>query len=39
MMSAAGLSVAYQAKPAVREQACVAINQGGLDRLLQVLPA
>ncbi len=39
MMSAAGLSVAYQAKPAVRDQACVAINQGGLDRLLQVLPA
>jgi phosphoserine phosphatase len=39
MMSTAGLSVAYQAKPAVREQACVAINQGGLDRLLQVLPA
>lgn len=38
MMSAAGLSVAYQAKPAVREQACVAINQGGLDRLLYVLP-
>ncbi len=38
MMSAAGLSVAYQAKPAVREQACVAINRGGLDRLLEVLP-
>ncbi len=39
MMAAAGLSVAYQAKPAVRVQACVAINQGGLDRLLEVLPA
>jgi phosphoserine phosphatase len=39
MMAAAGLSVAYQAKPAVRAQACVAINQGGLDRLLDVLPS
>jgi len=37
MMGAAGLSVAYQAKPAVRAQAKVAINQGGLDRLLDVL--
>jgi phosphoserine phosphatase len=36
MMQAAGLSVAYQAKPRVREQADVAINEGGLDRLLQV---
>jgi phosphoserine phosphatase len=34
MMNAAGLSVAYQAKPAVREQAMVRINSGGLDRLL-----
>ncbi|MDN3919988.1 phosphoserine phosphatase SerB [Roseateles violae] len=34
MMGAAGLSVAYHAKPKVREQAMVAINQGGLDRLL-----
>src|SRR3990167_9407391 len=34
---AAGLSVAYHAKPAVRAQAKVAINQGGLDRLLEVL--
>ena len=32
-----GLSVAYHAKPAVRAQAKVAINQGGLDRLLEVL--
>ena len=32
MMGAAGLSVAYHAKPAVRAQAKVAINQGGLDR-------
>lgn len=37
MMGVAGLSVAYQAKPRVREQAMVAINSGGLDRLLEVL--
>ena len=37
MMGAAGLSVAYHAKPAVRAQANIAINQGGLDRLLGVL--
>jgi phosphoserine phosphatase len=37
MMGEAGLSVAYHAKPRVREQAMVAINSGGLDRLLQVL--
>jgi phosphoserine phosphatase len=37
MMGAAGLSVAYLAKPKVREQAMVAINQGGLDRLLEVV--
>ena len=37
MMGVAGLSVAYRAKPAVREQAMVAINEGGLDRLLEVL--
>ena len=37
MMGAAGLSVAYHAKPAVRVQAMVAINEGGLDRLLEVL--
>ena len=36
MMGAAGLSVAYHAKPKVREQAMVAINAGGLDRLLEV---
>ncbi|RYF43448.1 MAG: phosphoserine phosphatase SerB [Comamonadaceae bacterium] len=39
MMSVAGLSVAYQAKPAVRAQAMVAINAGGLDRLLEVVQA
>lgn len=37
MMSVAGLSVAYHAKPKVREQAMVAINTGGLDRVLEVL--
>jgi phosphoserine phosphatase len=37
MMGVAGLSVAYQAKPRVREQAMVAINSGGLDRLLEVV--
>ncbi|NMM15444.1 MAG: phosphoserine phosphatase SerB [Rhodoferax sp.] len=37
MMKEAGLSVAYHAKPKVREQAMVAINSGGLDRLLEVL--
>ena len=37
MMGVAGLSVAYHAKPRVREQAMVAINSGGLDRLLEVL--
>jgi phosphoserine phosphatase len=39
MMGEAGLSVAYHAKPRVREQAMVAINEGGLDRLLEVLSA
>ena len=37
MMGAAGLSVAYHAKPAVRAQAMVSIEDGGLDRLLEVL--
>ncbi len=37
MMAAAGLSVAYHAKPAVRANAHIAINQGGLDRLLEVV--
>jgi phosphoserine phosphatase len=39
MMGEAGLSVAYHAKPKVREQAMVAINDGGLDRLLEVVRA
>jgi phosphoserine phosphatase len=37
MMGEAGLSVAYHAKAKVREQAMVAINEGGLDRLLEVI--
>ncbi|MDR6855169.1 phosphoserine phosphatase SerB [Variovorax guangxiensis] len=37
MMREAGLSAAYHAKPKVREEAMVAINDGGLDRLLEVL--
>ena len=36
MMAVAGLSVAYHAKPAVRAQAMVAIESGGLDRLLDI---
>lgn len=37
MMGIAGLSVAYHAKPKVREQAMVSIQEGGLDRLLELL--
>ncbi|MDR2852502.1 MAG: phosphoserine phosphatase SerB [Burkholderiaceae bacterium] len=37
MMGEAGLSVAYHAKPKVRAQAMVAIDEGGLDRLLEVV--
>jgi len=36
VMSAAGLSVAFHAKPKVRAAAMVAIDEGGLDRLLEV---
>ena len=39
MMGEAGVSVAYHAKPAVRAQAMVAIDSGGLDRLLEVVSA
>ncbi len=39
MMRIAGLSVAYHAKPRVRDEAMVAIDEGGLDRLLEVLSA
>jgi phosphoserine phosphatase len=37
MMREAGLSIAYHAKPAVREQAMLAINEGGMDDALAVL--
>jgi phosphoserine phosphatase len=37
MMGVAGLSVAYHAKPKVREHAMVAINEGGLDRVLELM--
>jgi phosphoserine phosphatase len=37
MMREAGLSVAFHAKPRVRAEAMVAINAGGLDRLLEVV--
>jgi phosphoserine phosphatase len=37
MMQAAGLSVAFHAKPKVRAVADVAIDTGGLDRLLTLL--
>jgi len=36
MMAVAGLSVAFHAKPAVRAQAMVSIETGGLDRLLEL---
>jgi phosphoserine phosphatase len=39
MMGVAGLSVAYHAKPKVRAQAMVAINRGGLDRVLELFSA
>jgi phosphoserine phosphatase len=34
MMAAAGVSIAFHAKPAVRAQATVAVDHGGLDRAL-----
>jgi phosphoserine phosphatase len=34
---AGGLSVAFHAKPTVRSQAMVAINAGGLDRVLELM--
>ena len=37
MMKEAGLSIAFHAKPAVREQAMLAINEGGMDDALAVL--
>jgi phosphoserine phosphatase len=39
MMAAAGLSVAYHAKPKVRAAAMVAIDSGGLDRVLEIVRA
>ncbi len=37
MMEVAGLSVAFHAKPAVREQAMLSIESGGMERVLEVL--
>lgn len=37
MMSVAGMSVAFRAKPVVREQASVALNFVGLDGILHLL--
>ncbi len=39
MMDAAGLSIAFHAKPTVRAQAMVSITEGGLDRALALLRA
>lgn len=36
MMREAGLSIAYHAKPAVREEAMVSIVSGGMDRALEL---
>ncbi len=37
MMAAAGLSIAYHPKPAVREKAMLTIMRGGMDRALEIL--
>ena len=37
MMSVAGLSVAFHGKPAVREQAMISIESGGMEQALAVL--
>ena len=37
MMLAAGLSIAYHPKPAVRDKALISIMSGGMDRALQIL--
>jgi phosphoserine phosphatase len=39
MMAAAGLSIAYHPKPAVREQAMISIMSGGMDRALELVRA
>jgi phosphoserine phosphatase len=36
MMSVAGLSIGYHGKPAVREQARISIEDGGMDRALEL---
>ena len=38
MLKAATMGVAFHAKPTVREQVKVAINEGGLDTLLALMP-
>lgn len=37
MMQAAGLSIAFHPKPAVREQAMLSITQGGMDRAFELV--
>jgi len=37
MMGAAGLSIAFHAKPAVRQRAMLSIVEGGMERALEVL--
>ena len=37
MMLAAGLSIAFHPKPAVRDKALVSIMRGGMDRALEIL--
>jgi phosphoserine phosphatase len=39
MLEAAGLSIAYHGKPAVRERSMISIESGGMDRTLLVLSA
>jgi phosphoserine phosphatase len=39
MMGVAGLSIAYHAKPKVREQAMLSITDGGMDRALEAFAA
>ena len=39
MMSVAGLSICFHGKPAVREQAMISIEAGGMDRALELLGA
>jgi phosphoserine phosphatase len=39
MMEAAGLSIAYHPKPAVRERAMISVDEGGMDRALAAFSA